>query len=138
AEHFQERFVPAGLGGNQLLAARRHRPGFLDPLFGDMAAEDVELVAVDADRVADDVAVRPNPAEILAVFDFDAAAGPDAGGYAIHRHDGAPGRHPGVTRLACAEMLRAHGRADAVGADYDIGFGRTAVGKTCHRGAVHR
>src|SRR5580704_8309881 len=110
AEHFQERFVPAGLGGNQLLSARRHRPGFLDPLFRDMAAEDVELVAFDADRITDDVAVRPDPAEILAVFDFDAAAGPDAGRHAIHRHDGAPGHHPGVARLACAEMLRAHRR----------------------------
>src|ERR1700733_1250670 len=90
AEHVEQRLVPAGLGGNQLLAARRHRPGFLDPLFGDMAAEHVELVAASADRIADDVAVLPDPAEIFAMFDLDAAAGPDAGGHAIHRHDTAP------------------------------------------------
>ena len=35
-------------------------------------------------------------------------------------------------------MLRAHRRADAVGADDDIGFGRRAVGKMRHRAAVHR
>ena len=68
----------------------------------------------------------------------DAAAGPDSRRHAIHRHDATPGHHPGEARRACAEMLRAYGGADAVGADDDIGFGRRAVGKMRHRAAVHR
>ena len=35
-------------------------------------------------------------------------------------------------------MLGAYGRPYAVGADDDIGLGRTAVGKMRHRTAVHR
>src|SRR5580693_4276611 len=101
-----------------------------------MAAEHVELVAVDADRIADDVTVTPDPAEIFAVFEADAAAGPDALRHAIHRHDATPRHHPRKARLAGAEMLRAYGRPYAVGADDDIGFGGAAVGKARHRRIV--
>src|SRR5580700_10776927 len=101
-----------------------------------MAAEHVELVAVDADRIADDVAVPPDPAEIFAAFEADAAAGPDPLRHAIHRHDGAPGHHPGEARLAGAKVLRAYGRPYAVGADDDIGFGGAAVGKARDRRIV--
>ena len=70
AEHVEQRLVPALIGGEQLLLRAWHRPGFLDPLVGDVAGEDVEHRAV-ADRIADHVAVRPDPAEILAVRQLD-------------------------------------------------------------------
>src|SRR5215472_6438955 len=95
AEHFEQRLVPAGLGGDELLAATRHRPRLLDPLVGDVAAENVEPVAIDADRVTDDVTVRPDPAEIFAMGDRDLPAGPDAFRHAVHRYDAAPRHHLG-------------------------------------------
>src|SRR4029077_16924456 len=98
--------------------------GFLDPLSGDVAAENVELVAVDADRIADDVAVRPEPTEIFAVRDANAAAGADAFRHAPRRHDGAPGHNLVEARPVGAEMLGADGGTEAVGADDNIGFGR--------------
>ena len=82
------------------------------------------------------MAVRPDPAEIFAVFEADAAAGPDARRHAIHRHHAAPGHHLGEARLVGAEMLRADRRADAVGADDDVAFGVAAVGKARHRRIV--
>src|SRR4029077_21296026 len=96
--------------------------GFLDPLSGDVAAENVELVAFDADRIADDVAVRPEPTEIFAVRDANAAAGADAFRHALHRHDGAPGHHLGEARPVGAEMLGADGGTDAVGGRDHIRF----------------
>ena len=50
-------------------------------------------------------------------FEADAAAGPDALRHAVHRHHAAPRHHPAEAWLVGAEMLRADGRPDAVGAD---------------------
>ena len=137
AEHVEQRFVPALVGREQLLLRARRRPGFLDPLIGDVAGEDVEHRAV-ADRIADHVAVRSDPAEVLAVRKLDRQPRPDPGRHALHRHHAAPAHQLGEARIVGAEQLRADGGADAVGADHRVGLDLAAVGKARHRAVLGR
>jgi hypothetical protein len=80
----------------------------------------------------------PDPADIFAVLDRHAAAGPNPRRHAIHRHHATPRDHLGKARLTIAKTLRADRGADAVGANHHIGFDLAAVGKARDRRAVDR
>jgi hypothetical protein len=87
AEHFQQRRIPAAIAGEQFIDAARAPPRIRRPIVGDVTGEDVVERAA-ADRIADHVAVRADPADIFV------AADPDRwpARHAFDRHDAAP-RH---------------------------------------------
>src|SRR5579884_68094 len=103
---------------------------------GHMAAENVELVALDADRITDDVAIGTEPSEIFTLLDRDAAGWPDPRRHARHWHDTAPGHHLGKARPVGTEMLGADRRAESVGSDHNFGLDLAAVGEARDRGIV--
>src|SRR5207244_2613860 len=94
----------------------RHGPGFLDPVLGHMAGEDVVELAA-ADGIADHVAVRPDPADILVASDRDRAGGPDTGRAVLDRPPAAPPHPPRVAgpprgRSSTTRCWSARRRAD--------------------------
>ena len=101
AQHFEQRRVPAAVAGEQLLDARRHHPAFVDPFLGDTAGENVVERAA-ADRIADHVALRADPADVFVADDLDRTAGADARRHVFDRHDAAPGH---LLREARGESL---------------------------------
>src|SRR5258707_11746307 len=107
--------MPATVAGEQFVDAARHRPGFVDPFVGDVAGEDVVERAA-ADRIADHMAGRADPADIFV------AADPDLSRYAFDRHDTAPRHLLGEAHRLHAEQAFTHRRVDAVGADDHIGL----------------
>src|SRR5262249_57216906 len=101
--------VPAAIARQQLGHAARHRPGFLDPVLGYVAGEDVVELAA-ADRVADHMAFGSDPTDIFVVADGHGFPGTDPRWHAIDRHDAAPRHLLRVAALLHAEQAVAHRR----------------------------
>jgi hypothetical protein len=84
------------------------------------------------------LSIRPDPANIFAALNADAAARSNPRRHTIHRHHATPRDHLGKARLAIAKMLRADRGADTISGNHHIGFDLAAVGKARDRRAVER
>ena len=69
-EHAEQGFVPSRIGAEQLALRTLYGPGFLDPLVRDVTGKYIEDIAF-ADRIADHVPVRTDPAKIFAMGQID-------------------------------------------------------------------
>ena len=119
----------------------RHHPGFVDPLVGDVAGENV-VERPAADRITDHMTIRPDPADIF-IADPIARFPGRSGRHALDRARCSASAICWVKRAGCApNRLSRTVRVDAVGADDDVGLDlrshRRNVGQRAAAGGARR
>src|SRR5262245_7367681 len=120
SEQPQQRVWPAGKGFHHLGAVAFLRPGLAGPGVGLDMRDEIDQRAAAHDEV-NDVAAWPH---------IERQVGADqACGKCIERDQSAPAHRPGEPRRLLAEQTLPDDRADAVGADDQVGFDHASVGE---------